>query len=448
LITFIQKILERFIGKDETADYFSDYVVKNSVRLLLLQCVSLGLGFVANYVLIKFAGVNDYGSYVYIFNFLYLLVNFCILGMDTLLVKHISLYDEAHKYSELKGVVFLSLGISVVASIVIAVIATAFVDVAGILKNTASINWFVLSVSTLAMISLSTLIQACLQGLKKITLSQVVEKIIRPLIIILFALALFVAGKKIGLEELIWINLSALGISLLINYLLFQKNLGLKLGTERATYSVGDWTRASLSFFLLGALYMVNSRIDVFLLGLFRANDEVGVYNIVLKVSEMVAFGLIIINFIIAPVIGRLLEHGDLSRLQRLVTQSARMVLLIGLPLMLLIILFRKNILLFFGVNLFNGQEALVILCCGQLVNILCGSVGTLLLMSGYQRFSIYSLAAGTIFNIIFNLILTPKYGIVGTAIATAGSVAIWNCLMYFFVRIKINIRPTAFGIA
>jgi O-antigen/teichoic acid export membrane protein len=68
--------------------------------------------------------------------------------------------------------------------------------------------------------------------------------------------------------------------------------------------------------------------------------------------------------------------------------------------------------------------------------------------MSGYQRFSIYSLGASTIFNIIFNLILTPKYGIVGTAIATAGSIAIWNCLMYFFVRNKLRVKPTAFGIA
>jgi len=316
------------------------------------------------------------------------------------------------------------------------------------MRNTGNVNWFILSASALIMISLSTLIQACLQGLKKITASQVVEKIVRPLIIIVIVLALFVMGKKIELAELIWINLSTLAISLLISYILFQKYLGSKLKGVRPSYYVPGWTKLAVSFFVLGGLYILNSRIDVFLLGLFRENAEVGVYNIVLKVSEMVGFGLIIINFVIAPVIPRLFENGEVLRLQRLVTQSARMALLIGLPLMLLIILFRKSILLFFGANLFNGQEALIILCCGQLVNVLCGSVGMLLLMSGYQRFSIYSLVVGTIFNIIFNLVLTPKYGIVGTAIATAGSVAIWNCLMYFFVRNKINIKPTAFGIA
>ncbi|MBK5270180.1 MAG: polysaccharide biosynthesis C-terminal domain-containing protein, partial [Bacteroidia bacterium] len=94
-----------------------------------------------------------------------------------------------------------------------------------------------------------------------------------------------------------------------------------------------------------------------------------------------------------------------------------------------------------------DGQQALLILCGGQLINILSGSVGLLLMMTGNQRFSIYSLAISTIFNIIFNIILVPPYGIVGASIASAGSLVIWNFLMYFFVRRKINIRPTAFGV-
>jgi len=197
----------------------------------------------------------------------------------------------------------------------------------------------------------------------------------------------------------------------------------------------------------LGTLYILNSRVDVFLLGLLRGTDEVGVYNIVLKISEIISFGLVLINFVIAPIIAKLFVKSELRQLQQLATQSARIVLVIGLPLLLLIVFFRKSILDFFGVNFFNGQEALLILCSGQLINILCGSVGTLLLMSGYQRFSVYSLTISTAFSVIFNIILTPKYGIVGTAIATAASIVMWNCLMYLFVRKKLNIRPTAFGI-
>ena len=200
-----------------------------------------------------------------------------------------------------------------------------------------------------------------------------------------------------------------------------------------------------MAFFVVGALYLLNSRIDIFLLGLFRGHDEVAVYNVVLKVSEIGSFCLITVNYIIAPAIAKLFSNGDLTQLQQLIRRAAQVVLIIGLPLLLLIAIFRKTILVFFGVDFLNGEQALLILCAGQLVNVLCGSVGTILIMSGHQRFSIYSLAISTGVGIILNVLLTPRFGLVGTAIATASSIAVWNCLMYFFVNKKIKIRSTAF---
>ena len=447
MIKYLQQNIATFLGNKRNENYFSDYVIKNSIWLFLLQGFSLAIGFLSNYVLIKAAGVNDYGSYIYIFNFLYLLIGFCTLGMDTLLVKKVSIYEASGNYRELKGVIFFAIGVCICASLAIAIVSGKIAGIFGVIKNSGGINWFILSFSTLLMLSIITINQASLQGLKKITLSQVGEKIARPAIIIILVLVLGSYRKKVSLEELIWLNITALGITLLITSFLHQKKIGAKLKNVNPTYEFVAWTNSAIAFFLLGTLYILNSRVDVFLLGLLRGSDEVGVYNIVLKISEIISFGLVLINFVIAPIIAKLFVKSELRQLQQLATQSARIVLVIGLPLLLLIVFFRKSILDFFGVNFFNGQEALLILCSGQLINILCGSVGTLLLMSGYQRFSIYSLTISTAFSVIFNIILTPKYGIVGTAIATAASIVMWNCLMYLFVRKKLNIRPTAFGI-
>jgi O-antigen/teichoic acid export membrane protein len=315
------------------------------------------------------------------------------------------------------------------------------------MENGADVDWFILSFSALLMLSIITINQASLQGLKRIVLSQVGEKIVRPLLVIAVVVIMFSTRGEISLDKLIWVNISAIGITLLITSFFYQRNIGVKFKSIKPAYEFTSWSNSAMAFFLLGVLYMVNSRIDIFLLGLLKGNDDVGVYNIILKISEIISFGLVIINFIIAPLIAKSFANDERVQLQRLVTQSARIVLMIGLPLLLLIIVFSKSILIFFGVNFFNSQQALLILCFGQLINILCGSVGMLLLMCGYQRFSVYSLAISTGFNIVFNIILTPEYGIVGTAIATATSLAMWNLLMYFFVRRKINIRPTAFRI-
>jgi len=191
----------------------------------------------------------------------------------------------------------------------------------------------------------------------------------------------------------------------------------------------------------------LNSRIDIFLLGLLRGSEEVGVYNIALKISETIAFGLVIVNFVVAPVIAKLFANGEILQLQQLITRAAQMVFLFSFPLVLLIFLFGQNVLAFFGVDLLNGNKALLILCSGQLINILCGSVGTVLMMTGHQRFSLYALGISTVFNIVVNIILTPGYGVVGTAIATTGSLTMWNLMMYWFVRKKVKIYPTPFKI-
>ena len=92
----------------------------------------------------------------------------------------------------------------------------------------------------------------------------------------------------------------------------------------------------------------------------------------------------------------------------------------------------------------YNSPIALIILCFGQVVNIVCGSVGMILLMTGHQRYSILSVIAAVLLNAGLNLLLIPSYGLTGTAIATAGSMAAWNFIMYIFVLKKTRINPFA----
>jgi O-antigen/teichoic acid export membrane protein len=264
---------------------------------------------------------------------------------------------------------------------------------------------------------------------------------------VILVLAVFYVQKEISFNKLILINLAAIGITLIITLIFFQRNIGFKLKDLRPAFEFNTWIYSAGSFFLLGILYILNSRIDIFLLGLLKGNAEVGVYNIGLKISETISFGLVIVNFVLAPVIAKLFAGGEMFQLQQIVTRAAQMVFLFSFPLVLLIFLFGQNVLAFFGVDFLNGNKALIILCFGQIINILCGSVGTLLMMTGHQRFSLYSLGISTVFNIVVNIILTPAYGVVGTAFATAGSLAIWNLLMYWFVRKKIKIYPAAFKI-
>jgi O-antigen/teichoic acid export membrane protein len=437
---FFEKIIAAFFRYISIEKYFSAYLVRNLVQMLLLQCLSLLLAFVSNYVLLKLVGVSDYGEYVYVFNFIYLLVNFCLIGTDTLVIRNLPVYEISKDHKMQKGVVFFSIAAAFLGSIVMSFVSVIFVQFTPIAKNIGSIYWFLLVVISLPMLSVTVIIQSALQGERKIPLSQFAEKIIKPGIIIIAVLLLFFFEKEISFSKLITINLLAIGVTLLITFIFYQQHVGARLKNVRPAFEIGNWKNSAAAFFLIGILYIINSRIDIVLLGAFKGNREVGVYNIVLKISEIIGFVLAVVNLIISPVIAKLYAAGDMLQLRQLMTRSAQIVLICGFPLFLLIVVFRKYILSFFGVNFSGGDDAMIILASGQMINILCGSVGTLLIMTGYQKFSFFSLAVGMVFNIVLNILLTPRLGLVGTAMATASSLAIWNLLMLLFVRRKLKV--------
>ncbi|HEY2722929.1 MAG TPA: polysaccharide biosynthesis C-terminal domain-containing protein [Chitinophagaceae bacterium] len=445
MIRLIQKTIGLIFKNDQGESHFSDFLIRNSVQLLLLNGCSLLLGFVSNYVLIRFAGVSDYGSYVYIFNLLYLLLNFCIIGTDTLLIKKISVYDVAGSHGGLKGIIFFGMIAAICGSIVISIISEIVVTHTKLIRRVEDFNWLVLSVSSLLMLSITAVSQASLQGLKKIISSHFPEKILKPLVIIIMVGVVFFIQKKVSVNNLVGINLAAMALTLVITFGFLMRAIGGKLKTIRPKLELSNWTYSALSFFFIGMLYVLNSRIDIFILGLFRGNDEISVYNIALKISDTVSFGLVTVNFVLAPVIARLFANNGMMELQRIMRRAAEMVLFFSLPVLVGIIFLRHQALGFFKVDFFNGSTALLILGAGQLINVVFGSVGTLLMMTGNQKFSIYALILSTVLNIIFNITLTPKYGIIGTSIATAASLAMWNVLMYFFARRKLKIETTAF---
>ena len=107
------------------------------------------------------------------------------------------------------------------------------------------------------------------------------------------------------------------------------------------------------------------------------------------------------------------------------------------------IVLFSRPILHLFGAEFIAAQGALVALMLGQLVNVGAGSVGYLMLMTTYQKQAAGVMAVSALANIILNWVGIHWFGILGAAIATALSMALWNIWLYVLVVKKLGVRPS-----
>ncbi|MDN5864177.1 MAG: oligosaccharide flippase family protein, partial [Gammaproteobacteria bacterium] len=144
--------------------------------------------------------------------------------------------------------------------------------------------------------------------------------------------------------------------------------------------------RAALPFMWLGGLYLLNSRVDLIMLGTLNGAHDAGIYAIATRAAALVPFVAAAANMALAPRIARLYHAGDHALLQRMVTAAARRVFVATLPLALLLIIAAWWLLYYlFGEDFTPAARPMQILAGAQLVVVAFGSVGTILNMAGQE---------------------------------------------------------------
>ncbi|MBK6938212.1 MAG: hypothetical protein IPH18_16070 [Chitinophagaceae bacterium] len=175
MLSKLLNILTSIAGRDKASDEESRYLVNKLVTLIILNGVAIVLAFLTNYVLIKVAGVELYGSYIYIFNLLYLLMAISVPGTDTLLRKMNAVYNDSEKKAELKGLLIYAVLIVVIASALAAGIS-GLIAKTSIVNETGISNWYLFAFISLLIISINQTGQASLHGLKRISAGFIPEK--------------------------------------------------------------------------------------------------------------------------------------------------------------------------------------------------------------------------------------------------------------------------------
>ena len=209
-------------------------------------------------------------------------------------------------------------------------------------------------------------------------------------------------------------------------------------------FETTTWFRHALPVLGVAGLQVVMLQADVLMLGSLGSAEAAGVFSVVKKVSGVLAVGLSIVNMPLGPLLADLYARQDMSGLQRLVFKSARVVLLLTVPMGCAVIGFGDDILRLLGEGFSTGSSALIILAIGQVINAAMGSVMLLLLMTGHERDAMVGVGIAAALNVALNLLLIPIWDIDGAAIATAVSMIVWNIVLFRRVRVRLGIVSTA----
>jgi O-antigen/teichoic acid export membrane protein len=199
----------------------------------------------------------------------------------------------------------------------------------------------------------------------------------------------------------------------------------------------------SMVLFAVQGLEFLLSQTDKVLLGIYLNARQVGIYSIAAALVAFVPLALQSVNQIFSPMIADLHSRGDLEMLARLFRSLVKWTLGLTLPLATVVILFARPIMGIFGPDFAPGWPVLIVGTIGQLVNCGVGSVGYLLLMSGHQQKLLRIQTVMAVVLVSANLILIPRWGLLGAASAGAGVNIVSNLWYLAEVRASLGIRPS-----
>ena len=392
--------------------------------------MATGLGFATNILLARFLGAAGYGVYSYIFAWLGLLMVVSMFGFGRLIVRQIASYQTTSSLGLINGLLRYVGTRSFLISIAVVIITGAATWIFKDHLNAQIFPAFWIALTILPFLTLSTLSDSAFQGFKHIILGRIPQVLIRlPLFIILILLVYWLNPQGFDVIDAVSLTLVSIFVSFVAGIWLLYRIIPKQILQKQPEYAKHSWLQSALPLLLVAILFEINTRASVIILGTLDSPEAAGIFGVASLVTGLISFILISANAALSPVISSLYTAKDMVRLQKIVTRSARLTFIIAFGFAVGLLLFRHQLLLLFGQEFQQSSTVVLILTLGQLVSVASGSVGVLLVMTGYEKNTLTAIAIASAVTVGLNLILVPPLEIEGSAIATTTSMIIWNVI-------------------
>ena len=404
--------------------------------------VSYVLKYGNNFVMQRGLGAASFGLYSIGMSIVTLLVSFLPLGMDDAMVRYVSIYRSKKQTNLLRGLMVFCFIVAGGFGILGAIFMISFAPFLAAIRKTPGVVPVLLVMAPLVpLLCMQAVSFSGLQGFKQFKTPILWQRIFVPILsFLLMAGTLYFFRNAIGAAAATVVS-TIIGVGLSLSFLLRAASRIVK--PESKAYAVREWIGFAVPNLLTTVIDTVLDSIDILLLTFFAvSNGAIGQYSAAIKISGFIRMPLAILNTIFAPMIAELHSKGEKQKLEAMFKVVTKWAITFSLPIYAIATLFCVPLLALSGDSFIGAWPLLIVFAVGGLVNSATGPVGLMLLMTGHQKFSFLNSLAAVTANIVLGIILTPRYGAMGTAISTAIATCVVNLMRLLQVSLILKMQP------
>lgn len=415
--------------------------------MFVCRVVGAVLTLVTQVLLARWMGPTQLGAYALAFSWCMFLSVLAGLGFPRAAARFIG-KGIAHNQDDLVlGFVRRQKQVGIVTSLLIAVIGCAVLLGSDVMQDAAGRDALLIAMIAVPVFTMINTSGSVALSMSWFRTAYVPNTLVRPAILLAVICATWYTMQSLSAAKVMLFHLT---IALLIAATMMSivgKRLRKRFPKIRPTFETRLWIRTAPPLLIITIFVNYFQELNIINIGMYLQADQLAVYNVSLRISFLITFGILAVNTISMPDTAQLHAKNDQKALQRLITHAARLQLLWSFAALLGVVAVGKYILGIFGPSFVSGYVALVILAVAQLIGALFGPAAQLLSMTGHQNNCLYIFLTALAAMLVLNHLLVQPYGINGAAAAVALTFLLQSTWLYASVVRRLGIDSSALGL-
>ena len=305
----------------------SNYIelIQGASSTFVLKILGLLVGYIIAIFITNKFGADVFGQYVTALLIVEILSMFSRLGIDTILVRFISIYVHNGASHLIKKLFYKAIIIVSLTAIFLTLILLFFSSDISYFMNLDEEYLLIVSFSFIPLVLYHVNVQA-IRGLKKMLSFSFLNNVAITLFtfFIMIVMVSYSSSEKLPIYAYVLSVFIMTFSSYFIWYHHKRRIISLKLtNNSKNIYgyeneiSTKQLFKISLPLLLGQSMILIMGKVDLFMLANMTCSEYVGIYNIALKLSMLAYIGLMAVNSIAAPKFSEIHSTGDLNALKK-----------------------------------------------------------------------------------------------------------------------------------
>jgi len=421
--------------------------IRGSSLLLSGRMFSLIANFFVQVLVVRYLSMHDYGAFAYAISIVYVCVHIAGFGLSRAVSRFVPIYHEKRDFSAMFGTIVFSIGSVLGLGVVVVLAVTFFHGLIGraVVREPLSLDLLLILISIAPFQSADELLQALLASLSKPRAIFFRRYILAPLLKLSAIILVMLIGKDVRFLAFSFLIAEVLGsmVSFILLWRILQQQDLLKHFHLRSlTIHLRKILGFSLPLLTVDMNPVFKTTLAIILLGKLMGPEQVAEFRAVLPVAGLSLIVYQSFKLLFIPTASRLLVNGDVEGLNKIFWQTSIWTTIITFPIFAGSFLLAKPV----TVMLFSNRYAeaggvLAWLTLGQYFNAAIGLNSQTLQVYGRVGF-VAVVNVSTLFVALgLNLLLIPKFGAVGAAMATCAALVTHNLLNHSGLLTRTDVR-------